>query len=63
MYFLICSIMFHSCKVRSKDAVMIKKIMFCSCIFYTCKKAYFFGFYCITDIVFISYGFFIKNRK
>ena len=28
MYFLICSIMFRSCKVRSKDAVMIKKIKF-----------------------------------
>ena len=28
MYFLICSIMFLSCKVRSKDAAMIKKIKF-----------------------------------
>ena len=44
MYFLICSIMFRSCKVCSKDAVMIKKIMFRSCIFYTCKKAYLLDF-------------------
>ena len=28
MYFKVCSIMFRSCKVRSKDAVMIKKIKF-----------------------------------
>ena len=30
--------MFRSCKVRSKDAVMIKKIMFRSCIFTLVKK-------------------------
>ena len=35
MYFLICSIMFRSCKVRSKDAVMIlKKLSFWKCIMY-----------------------------